>query len=187
MARCKKCPTILRSENHTGYCSICEPPPAKEKTLFFPYAENSENKQWGRFSLNIYTKIAGTFSVTVKTLEDKSVSAQTDAHIAVYLLLTELFHISVKHISRYMKIPIYQLEAALQKARESHCHDAVFQKQYREAKDHLLSMGHNILPKCADPAVLPAQDEPYEEFNPYVRFVRTMGKPSGSIKANIVS
>lgn len=190
MTRCKKCPTILRSGNHTGYCSICEPPPSREggmNTPFFPYAKEGEKKQWDRFLIKIRVEVARAFRVTIAELEDKTLMPTTPPHSAVFLILKRLFRIPDASIKQHIRMPatwwgMYQ-EAGLL----LHDTDDDFRIKYALAYNALQSIGHDVLPGCADPADLYTQEEAREEFKPYVRFVRTIGKPSGSIRADVIS
>lgn len=178
MAICKACPTILRSGNKTGYCALCAPLPPMGGGITL--TEESDDKQWERLLMRIYTEVAIAFLIAVKILEKQDVSVQTDGHLVVYLLLTEFFHISADRISQYLEISTFQLASALEDACKRHQQDTDFRERYDKARGNLSSIRRDTLPDFIDPAVLPVMSELPDAYEPAIRFTRTAVKPKGA-------
>lgn len=183
MARCKKCPTILRSGNKTGYCSVCKPFLANENIHHSPGVEKNEKGQWGHFFIKIRVEIARAFHVTIHDVEvEGKVSVIAPPHYAVILILKNLFRVPDADIRQHIRIPFLYREASV-----LYTTDADFKAKYDNAHHALKSIGRDILPRCASDANLTAPQAIHEESNPYVRFTRTPAKPAGSIRTNVIS
>lgn len=180
MAVCKTCPTILRSGNETGYCSVCAPPDKHEDTIihtpFFPYAKAGEAKQWDRLLIKILIEVACVFGVTVTELEKKS--AQHSApYLAVQYLIADFFRVSLSDVVRFGKLSREDIAKMRYEAEVLHRHDGGFREKYKKVRTALETIDRDILPKCVDPAVIPLREETDEEYKLSVRFTRTVARP----------
>ena len=184
MATCQKqkCATILRSENKTGYCSIHQPDPKREKNIhkpFLPYVGGPDQRIWDGFLMRIHAEAARAFDTTVAVLGGKDPDLYSPAQLAVQHLLAEFFKAPISAVARFGKVPRDTVAEMRYSADVLYRHDDGFREKYETVCIALKGIEHDILAECIDRASLSPRKEAYEEYMPYVRFVQTVGRARG--------
>ena len=191
MATCRKCATILHSENKTGYCSIHQPAPKREKGIhkpFLPYVGGPNQRLWDGFLMRIHAEVARAFDTTVTVLGGKHPDSHSPAQLAVQHLLAEFFKAPISAVVRFGKVQRDTIAQMRYSADVLYRHDAGFREKYETVCIALKGIEHDILPECIDRASLSPRKEAYEEYMPYVRFMRTVAKArSARSRAKTVS
>lgn len=153
MRHCEKCFAILRSGNKTGYCSPCEPPPKNgggTVTPQDPYRGGGQQQQWDRMMFKIQTEVARFCGTTVIELEKSRQDPYKEQQLIVHRILAELFCIPASTVVRFSRIP-RDIVAHMRDAGETlYTHSDGFRAQYDKTRTAIQSIGHDILPACAD-------------------------------------
>lgn len=153
MRRCKKCPTILRTGNKTEYCSICEPASRQgggSVTPQDPYRGGGQQQQWDRMIFKIRTEVARCCGITVIELEKSRHDPYKEQQLIVHRIIAELFCIPASAVVRFGRIP-RDIVAHMRNAGETlYTRSGEFRAQYDKTRTAVQSIGHDILPACAE-------------------------------------